>query len=144
MVVDEGQVIGGFELSQVYLGLNLENAIDLGIRANIKAYHGVWNDLPSIFVPDIWNGCDRHIALIAVDHDILLRVYICGELPPLLNVPSSFHIDGMLQASIVESIVVDAVTAIVLLHTGCLQNRLLLQLVGAFSKSLRKCEEDQA
>ena len=100
-----------------YFVLNLENSIYLCIRAYIKAYHGVWNDLPSILVSDIWYGHERHIALITVNDDICLRIYICGELPPLLNVPSNFHIDGVLKASVVEGIVEDAVPAIVLLHT---------------------------
>jgi hypothetical protein len=127
-------------LCQVKLGLYLENAINLRIRAHIKTYHGVWNDLPGIFVPDIENSCGRFIAFITVNNDIVVRKYICGNLPPLHYVPPSFDIDRMFQASIVQGVVEDAISAVELLHTWCLQNRFLLQLVGTLSQSFRKCE----
>lgn len=141
LVVDEGQIIGRFELCQVKLGLYLENTINLSIWAHIKAYHGVWYDLPSIFVPNICNSHVRGgIAFIFVDYDISLRIDIQGKLPPLPNVPTSFNIDRMFQASKVQGVVEDTITAIELLHTWCLQNRFFLQLVGSLPQSFRKCD----
>ena len=104
LIIDESQVKSRFKLIDIDLSLNLEDSVNFEVRAYIETKHTVRDNFPGVFVPGILpnTGCIRKVTFIIINNDCRVRrIEIECKLPLLLNIPTNFDIDGVLQANVI-------------------------------------------
>lgn len=93
-----------------------EEAIDLVVRPCIKVENDIWLEPDAVFIADLRNYIrspvteSRSCSCRCSDW----RVNIGSYLPTLFNLPPGLKIDGMLKTDVIETIVEEAISGIIL------------------------------